>query len=240
MPDLQVTRCVSPGRAEGAFGDLALLAVRPEPAFLVEVHRTAAIRTTEGEGTAMTDDQADADLFEPVYSPRRVRFWLRHYVALQALAEDATPSAGEAERLGREWALLQDRRGIDCLCAEVREWPEVPASPGGGRSFGSAERPWSDLIVDLQDGVERGLLHSEALCWRVTHNICAEMGMRMLERWESYEAPLHGHTGHGCRKPQLDHSPTFDQAARLIARALGWIQPIRGGAVMLTARHSTC
>lgn len=180
----------------------------------------------------MNDDQGDADLFEPVYSPRRVRFWLRHWTALEALAEDPAASAGEGERLSREWELLRDRRGIDCLCAEIREWPELPMSPGGGRTFGSAEHPWSDLIVDLERGVEDGLLRSSALCWRITRDICAEMGLTMLGRWEFRYSVAVGHAGELVRSPRLDSMPTFDQAARLVARELGWIAPIRGGALV--------
>jgi hypothetical protein len=170
--------------------------------------------------------QPDADLLAPTYSPRRIRFFLRHLAALEALAQSPSTSAGEAERLGREWELLQDRRGparADCLCHEAIAWPDVPASPGGGRHMESAEHPWSDLLADLAHGVEWGLLRSDALCWRITHDVCAEMGMSMLVRWESYEAPLHGHPGQGCRKPLLDPSPTLGMAARLVAFELGWV-----------------
>lgn len=178
-------------------------------------------------------DQVDADLFEFVYSPRRVRFWLRHWCALEALAESPSTSEGEAERLRREWELLQDRRGFDCLCRQVREWPEVPASPGGGRHMASAEHPWSDLIVDLERGAEDGLLRSPALLWRVTRDICAEMGLVMLERWQWRYSVASGHAGETIRKPILDPAPTFDQAAHIMAHHLGWL-PYPDRIVMLT------
>jgi hypothetical protein len=145
MPNLQVTRCVSPGRAEGAFGDLALLAVRPEPAFLVEVHRTAAIRTTEGEGTAMTviaivgsRDFPDLD---------RVRRFVR------SLRPDVVVVSGGAG--GVDSAAICEARARG-LAVEVftPDWTHFGRAAGAIRNRQIVER--ADRVVAFWDGVSKG------------------------------------------------------------------------------------
>lgn len=171
----------------------------------------------------------------PAYSPKRIRFYLRHIPALESLAENPAASAGEGERLGREWTLLLDRRGLDCLCREIHDWPEIPASPGGGRHFESGEHPWSDTLADLERGVEDALLHADPLSWSVTRSICAEMGLTMLSCWQWRYSVAHGFGGETVRRPILDTRPTFDMAVRLMAAELGWVSHLERSVLLTTA-----
>lgn len=121
MPDLQVTRCVSPGRAEGAFGDLALLAFRPEPAFLVEVHRTGAVRTTEGGRAAVIDQVAPIRLARSLLKMRKAsaarRVPIVVYVHAVRPAQGCTieTACGEWLGAGEGWAVSEgDAAAITC------------------------------------------------------------------------------------------------------------------------------
>ena len=68
------------------------------------------------------------DVFEPIYSPRRIEFWLAHWEELYALVTTPKSSAHNAEHLNREWMMLQPRLRF-CLCAEAHAFDSMASDP---------------------------------------------------------------------------------------------------------------
>lgn len=146
-------------------------------------------------------------MFEPVYPPRKVEFWLEHWEELETLAYSPKASAHIAEHLNREWFLLQVRMKV-CMCAEMADDPYCQVSPGGGDYRAGAETIRC-VVADLAQAADK--LPSN---WFATHKIWQQMAMPMREierRSRQYET--------------REREPLFARhiALRRMARALGWI-----------------
>lgn len=95
---------------------------------------------------------------EPTYSPRRIRFLLLHYSAL------------EGDGLAREWALVrEDRRPLDCLCSWLNTQPTPAQSYSARLVCGPDDHTASHIRSDL-DVAAHALNYSIAflvdLSWR--------------------------------------------------------------------------
>lgn len=185
----------------------------------------------------MVDPTPDADLFEPVYSPHRVRFWLRHWDELETLADAPRTSAHLAEHLQREWFLLREDPKIDCLCAELHDAdqravdPACAHAPAGGGSFKAGAHTASQIRADLELAA-----NALPLVWRVTPIIFSLQGR--LGQWEFRFAVSRGMAGQRptpAMLSSLDASTTFYDAARRMARSLGWTPPIRGAGHLIAS-----
>lgn len=66
------------------------------------------------------------DLFDGGYGPRKIRFLLGHWAAIDALVHWPQYARDAVEGLVREWALLADEARwdhLDCLCSRLNESP---------------------------------------------------------------------------------------------------------------------
>lgn len=95
------------------------------------------------------------DVFDPIYSPRRIEFWLDHGEELETLAYSPKSSAHIAEHLNREWTLLQVRLKT-CLCRELHDAdsaavdPSCSHSPTSGAGFRAGPETALCILADLR------------------------------------------------------------------------------------------
>ncbi len=161
-------------------------------------------------------DEAIEDLASSPPSPRRIVFWIRHWAALEGIAENPRASQGEAERCRREWIMLRDERGT-CLCARAVQWSSAEEAPSSSGWYGPSKRWASELKADLERAAE-----ALPACWRVTAAIMQVMGVEMWGRWRFRYSVAHGRGGDYSQAPTLDDRPSLWDAAHAMAETLGW------------------
>ena len=164
----------------------------------------------------MTDSD---DLFEVTYSPRKIRFFLAHAEEVEVMALYPRQSRDTAARQIWEWQQLQDRRGLDCMCSE-NAGPDYGEAPTGGGPLGSGSHRASLVQGDLETAAL-----ALPLNWEITRRICAVLGTLTLKTWEKRYVQRHGFPA------RLDLAPSISGASVLMAKSLGWVSPIRGGAL---------
>lgn len=159
----------------------------------------------------MTEHVGD-DAFEPVYTPKRIEFFLAHWEELLSMVFDGKSSAHIAEHLNREWMLLQSRMRY-CLCGELHDADTRAVDPACSHSpsVGSHRHgPETALCIyaDLRRAAD-----SLPASWLVSHRIWTEQCMPSKEIQ---------------RRAQTDRDrerePIFARsvAIRRMARELGW------------------
>jgi hypothetical protein len=157
----------------------------------------------------------EIDPFEPVYSPKKIEFWLAHFEELVTLVQSGKSSAHIAEHLNREWFLLQARLRY-CLCKEEHDAdtlavdPACTHSPSGG-TFRQGPETALCILADLRRAADRLPPN-----WVATQRIWAEQFFdeRLIARRR-----LVAH-----RVGAYEREPVFARtvAIRRMARELGW------------------
>jgi hypothetical protein len=164
------------------------------------------------------------DVFEPIYSPRRVEFWLAHWEELDTLVHSPKSAAHIAEHLNREWWLIQSRYA-SCICKELHDAdtlavdPACAHMPGGGaaRSMHTALCIFSDLRL-AADELPPG--------WLATRQIWNQQMLpdRLVDsRLQVWRAQRNG----------IEREPVFARnvAIRRMAAKLGWSRDLERPAV---------
>jgi hypothetical protein len=110
------------------------------------------------------------DVFEPVYSPRKVEFWLDHWEELDTLVESPKSAAHIAEHLNREWVMLQVRMKT-CLCKELHASDAAAVDPGcrhepTGGGFRTGTTTALCIVADLRHAADKLPPN-----WHATHKI---------------------------------------------------------------------
>lgn len=121
------------------------------------------------------------DVFEPVYTPRKVEFWLDHWEELDVLMHSPKSSAHIAEHLAREWFLLEVRNKA-CLCKELHDVdskasdPACSHTPSGGGSFQSKASTALCIVADLRQAADE-----LPAVWTATRQIWQQQMLSRLE-----------------------------------------------------------
>lgn len=167
----------------------------------------------------MTDPEAS--LWQPTYSPRRVRFYLAHWAEVEAIAQSPASAANLRAYLQREWELLHGARGRTCLCP----MEHAPHAETLGRSgFGDGAHGAAHVLADLARAAD-----ALPVDWAVTRLIARTMGRERL--WGMAYCAAHALPASFPLAPILDPDPTLHDATLAMARTLGWVSPIRGGSL---------
>lgn len=157
------------------------------------------------------------DVFEPVYTPRKIEFWLDHWEELDAIAHTPKSAAHIAEHLAREWFMLQGRMKA-CLCKELHDVdvmavdPACSHEPSGGGAYRSTASSALCIVADLRSAAD--LLPPE---WLATRTIWHQQGLGIPEIGRKVRAWRNNHVG-------FEREPVFARsiAVRRMARQLGW------------------
>lgn len=160
--------------------------------------------------------EAVDDVFEPVYSPRKVEFWLHHWEELDTLVHSPKSSAHIAEHLNREWILLQVRLRT-CLCQEAHAVdsravdPACAHMPSGGGSFNAGSETVRCVMADLRRAAD-----TLPPTWLSTRQIWVEQGL---------DARLIAQRVQRSRYAPRVAEPAYSRwvAIRHMAMKLGWM-----------------
>lgn len=154
------------------------------------------------------------DVFEPVYSPKRIEFWLAHYDELLELVFSGKTSAHIAEHLNREWFLLQSRLR-HCLCKELHAVDSLAVDPGcthspSGGSYRQGPETALCIMADLSRAAE-----SLPATWLATQKI-----------WDEQRLDRQRRDALRARTRILEREPIWARsvAIRRMALELGWRQ----------------
>lgn len=160
------------------------------------------------------------DPFEPVYSPKKIEFWLAHFEELITMVQSGKSSAHIAEHLNREWFLLQARLRY-CLCQEVHNAemravdPACLHEPSGG-TYRQGPETALCILADLRKA-------ADALppSWITTQKIWHEQmvpARQIALRREQWRAKVKAGAEYEEREPAFARTI----AVRRMARDLGW------------------
>lgn len=156
-------------------------------------------------------------LWLPRYSPLRVRFWLAHAAELDALAESPASSRHLRAYLAHEWALVAaDPHHRACLCPLGEP---TPPETLGRSEHASGWHAAQDLRADLHRAADR-----LPVTWLVAREVAQALGRE--GRWGWRYCQRFRLSGAFPLAPVLDGRPTIHDAARTMASALGWRQPV--------------
>jgi len=154
------------------------------------------------------------DPFEPVYSPKKIYFWLAHWEELYTLVHTPKSSAHIAEHLNREWELLLPRLRY-CLCHELHAVdsravdPACSHEPSGGGSYKTGPETALCIYADL-------IKASEQLppAWSATQQIWLEQMVPVMVIKSR------------AKRAERQREPAFARtlAVERMARYLGWGQ----------------
>lgn len=160
------------------------------------------------------------DPFEPIYSPRKIEFWLAHWEELYSLVTTPKSSAHNAEHLNREWMLLQPRLRF-CLCLEAHAIDSMAVDPGcthepTGGSFRVGGETVLCVYADLKRAASMlppGWLSTHRI-WREQMVSDAEINLRVFTWRQAVRAG----------SAVVEREPVFSRpvAVNRMATSLGW------------------
>lgn len=161
------------------------------------------------------------DVFEPDYSPKKVEFWLEHFVELATMAESKGSSAHIAEHLAREYFMLQGRRAV-CLCHELHAVdsmavdPACTHSPSGGGSFRAGPETALCITSDLRHAGAQ-----QPANWMATLKVWQQ---QLVPDWEIARRRAEWRRKAKAGEIATEPEPIYARGVviRRMARLLGW------------------
>lgn len=166
-------------------------------------------------------------LFDDVYPPGLIAFYLAHWQELRELSLGMSAS-DTAEYLRREWELIQSRRSDSfrplaqrrkvCLCDEAHEWT---ATPRGGGGLGDAAGRTRRLLADLEQAADTLPVPWQATerVYRQQHRYSIPYRVRLWRYRQNVEVR------DVDRQPEPEGS--YRLCLRRMAEALGWSEQRR-------------